>query len=91
MASFGRSTSTLIRSAWRSSSSSRRIPPRPNFNVRQSPISPPCPSCERFLGRQLSSMLPLHSAIASSKLVSNLPTDLTISSDGRFANYVSPI
>ncbi|XP_065862194.1 uncharacterized protein [Euphorbia lathyris] len=96
----GRSTSTLIRTTWRTTtttsakSSSTRIPPsaspiRPNLTLRQSPISPP--SCERFVRRQLSSLLPLHGAIASAKLVSKLPSEVSISSEGRFANYVSPI
>ncbi|XP_065862195.1 uncharacterized protein [Euphorbia lathyris] len=94
----GRSTSTLIRTTWRTTtttsakSSSTRIPPsaspiRPNLTLRQSPISPP----SWFVRRQLSSLLPLHGAIASAKLVSKLPSEVSISSEGRFANYVSPI
>ncbi|PSS01394.1 Protein NUCLEAR FUSION DEFECTIVE 6 like [Actinidia chinensis var. chinensis] len=39
----------------------------------------------------LSSLLPLHSAIASACLVSKLPSQLSTSEEGRFTNYVSPI
>ncbi|KAI8016267.1 hypothetical protein LOK49_LG05G00887 [Camellia lanceoleosa] len=39
----------------------------------------------------LSSLLPVHSAIASACLVSKLPNELSSSTEGRFTNYVSPI
>ncbi|KFK43139.1 hypothetical protein AALP_AA1G085100 [Arabis alpina] len=45
----------------------------------------------RFLRRELSSQQPFHSAIASACLVSKLPSDVTASYEGRFANYISPI
>ncbi|CAM8878718.1 unnamed protein product [Rhodiola kirilowii] len=44
----------------------------------------------KFLRRELSSLLPLHSAVASACLISKLPDD-SISFQGRFVNYLSPI
>ncbi|VVA26026.1 PREDICTED: pentatricopeptide repeat-containing At2g27800 mitochondrial [Prunus dulcis] len=45
---------------------------------------------DRLLRRELSSLQPLHSAIASACLISKLPA-LATSSEGRFVNYLSPI
>ncbi|XP_062082896.1 uncharacterized protein LOC133789158 [Humulus lupulus] len=67
-------------------------PPRPSI---RSPFVPPqariSSSPLRLLRRELSSFIPLHSAIASACLVSKLPNDVASSSEGRFANYLSPI
>ncbi|OAY51454.1 uncharacterized protein LOC110612934 [Manihot esculenta] len=98
----GRSTSTLMRATWRTTtaresatarirlSDSVRSWTRPNLTLRQSRISPSSP-VGRFVRRELSSVLPLHSAIASACLVSKLPSELSTSAEGRFANYLSPI
>uniref|UniRef100_A0A7N0TLI2 Uncharacterized protein n=1 Tax=Kalanchoe fedtschenkoi TaxID=63787 RepID=A0A7N0TLI2_KALFE len=51
---------------------------------------PPTPTSSRFLRRELSSLLPLHSAVASARLISKLPDD-AVSFEGRFVNYLSPI
>ncbi|CAM8969531.1 unnamed protein product [Rhodiola kirilowii] len=51
---------------------------------------PPASASSRFLRRELSSLLPLHSAVASARLVSKLPDD-AVSVEGRFVNYLSPI
>ncbi|XXG79345.1 hypothetical protein AAC387_Pa09g0438 [Persea americana] len=39
----------------------------------------------------LSSLLPIHTATASARLVSKLPREASMLSEGRFANYLSPI
>ncbi|XP_058068653.1 uncharacterized protein LOC131217691 isoform X2 [Magnolia sinica] len=54
---------------------------------RHSPIS------SRFRRESyfLNSMLPIHTAIASTRLVSKLPSESNMSAEGRFANYLSPI
>ncbi|KAM6576226.1 hypothetical protein CsatB_028063 [Cannabis sativa] len=93
MAASGRSTMAVrafLRATQRVSA-----PPRPSL---PSPFLPP-PQAQarisstplRLLRRELSSFRPLHSAIASACLVSKLPNDVDSSSDGRFANYLSPI
>ncbi|XP_012076204.1 uncharacterized protein LOC105637367 [Jatropha curcas] len=96
----GRSASTLTRAVWRASnatnSATTRISlpasirswTRPNLTLRQSRIPPPSP---KFLRRELSSLLPVHSVIASACLVSKLPSEASTSAEGRFANYLSPI
>ncbi|XP_057955466.1 uncharacterized protein LOC131149225 isoform X3 [Malania oleifera] len=61
------------------------------FSMSQSRISPTGSSFSRFLRRELSTLLPVHSAIASACLVSKLPSELSASIEGRFANYLSPI
>eukprot|EP00257_Ricinus_communis_P023508 XP_015583507.1 uncharacterized protein LOC8276106 [Ricinus communis] len=99
----GRSTSTLMRATWRATtstttttttrvfiSSSNRSPINPILTLRQSRISPPSLNGS-FLRRELSSLLPLHSVVASSRLVSKLPSEASTSAEGRFANYLSPI
>ncbi|XP_026452626.1 uncharacterized protein LOC113353149 isoform X2 [Papaver somniferum] len=58
-----------------------------NFLFQQARISTP-----RRLRREalfLNTLHPIHSATAC--LVSKLPTEVSTSTDGRFANYVSPI
>ncbi|MCL7025071.1 hypothetical protein MKW94_020408 [Papaver nudicaule] len=60
-----------------------------NFLFQQARISTP-----RRLRREalfLTTLHPIHSATASACLVSKLPTEVSTSTDGRFANYVSPI
>ncbi|KNA05238.1 hypothetical protein SOVF_191570 [Spinacia oleracea] len=90
--------STLIRTICRKPPS---IPTSPRFSIsplspppiflRRTPISPsPSPSSFR-LRRELCSLLPAYSAIASACLVSRLPDGLDSSAECRFANYVSPI
>uniref|UniRef100_A0A7N0UQP9 Uncharacterized protein n=1 Tax=Kalanchoe fedtschenkoi TaxID=63787 RepID=A0A7N0UQP9_KALFE len=59
---------------------------RSGSGLRRSPAS----ASSRFLRRELSSLLPLHSAVASARLVSKLPDD-AVSFEGRFVNYLSPI
>ncbi|KAJ8767873.1 hypothetical protein K2173_020813 [Erythroxylum novogranatense] len=103
----GRGTSAAMRAVWRTTaqkrtakksatvtnptrvslSSSIRIQIRPqNFTFCHCPRFSP-----RLVRRELSSLVPLHSAIASACLVSNLPSDVNSSAEGRFVNYVSPI
>ncbi|XP_010521684.1 PREDICTED: pentatricopeptide repeat-containing protein At2g27800, mitochondrial [Tarenaya hassleriana] len=48
-------------------------------------------SASRFFRRELSTQQPFYSVVASACLVSKLPSDVTASYEGRFANYVSPI
>nr|XP_023912928.1 uncharacterized protein LOC112024538 [Quercus suber]POF09868.1 hypothetical protein CFP56_53416 [Quercus suber] len=87
--------STLVRAFCRASmspsSATRRfsLPPcTSNFVPHRSPTSsPPL----RLLRRELSSLQPVHSAIASACLVSKLPREASTSTEGRFANYLSPI
>ncbi|XP_020260439.1 uncharacterized protein LOC109836830 [Asparagus officinalis] len=76
------------------------------FTVSPSPSSPPpsissllplrssIPRFQRPIRRGslvLSSMIPAHSAIASARLVSKLPSESNDCIQGRFANYLSPI
>ncbi|KAL0001366.1 hypothetical protein SO802_015147 [Lithocarpus litseifolius] len=84
--------STLLRAMCRASTNSspssatRRfslpLPPRSsNFVPRLSPTSrPPPPLRLRLVRREVSSLQPVHSAIASASLVSKLPTEATTSS-----------
>ncbi|KAI3873035.1 hypothetical protein MKW98_000032 [Papaver atlanticum] len=68
-----------------SSSSSKSA----NFFFTQTRISTP-----HRLRREallLNTLHPIHSATAAAYLVSKLPTEVSSSNDGRFANYVSPI
>ncbi|RZC90225.1 hypothetical protein C5167_028319 [Papaver somniferum] len=60
-----------------------------NFFFTQTRISTP-----HRLRREallLNTLHPIHSATAAACLVSKLPTEVSSSNDGRFANYVSPI
>ncbi|KMT01664.1 hypothetical protein BVRB_9g211250 [Beta vulgaris subsp. vulgaris] len=61
------------------------------FFLRRTPISPSSSSSSFRLPRELCSLLPAHSAIASACLVSRLPDGLNSSAECRFANYISPI
>ncbi|XP_030454180.1 uncharacterized protein LOC115675596 isoform X1 [Syzygium oleosum] len=61
----------------------------PRFALPRTRISPPLSF--RLMRRELSSLLPVHSAIASACLVSKLPSEVNSSAEGRFANYLSPI
>ncbi|KAL3718251.1 hypothetical protein ACJRO7_003395 [Eucalyptus globulus] len=70
---------------------SPRPPIRPHFGLPRTPISPPPPPSFRLVRRELSSLLPVHSAVASARLVSKLPSEVNSSFEGRFANYLSPI
>ncbi|XP_039052258.1 uncharacterized protein LOC120193904 isoform X2 [Hibiscus syriacus] len=62
---------------------------RSNFILHQTRTSPPSPS--RLIRREVSTLQPIHSAVASSCLVSKLPRDANSCAEGRFANYLSPI
>ncbi|GMY31932.1 hypothetical protein FCV25MIE_27174 [Fagus crenata] len=86
----GRSTllRALCRASTNSSSATRRfsLPPRSsNFLPHRSPTSPPPPV--RLVRRELSSLLPIHSAIASACLVSKLPSEASTSSEGKLVFY----
>ncbi|XP_021278939.1 uncharacterized protein LOC110412669 [Herrania umbratica] len=91
------SRSSFLRPIFRTTTTTRtRIPfsvPNPslrsNFNLRQTRISPP--SLSRLVRRELSTLQPVHSAVASACLVSKLPRDAKSCAEGRFANYISPI
>ncbi|XVF69104.1 hypothetical protein PTKIN_Ptkin11bG0053800 [Pterospermum kingtungense] len=87
--------SSFLRPIFKTSSTTR-IPfsvPNPslrsNFNLRQTRVSPP--SISRLVRRELSTLQPVHSAVASACLVSKLPRDANSCAEGRFANYLSPI
>ncbi|GAV66409.1 hypothetical protein CFOL_v3_09919 [Cephalotus follicularis] len=83
-----RSTSKILRPIWRSTTGRRQLSvslPTPSLR-----IPTPTPSI-RLLRRELSTFLPVHSAIAAACLVSKLPSEATTSAQGRFANYLSPI
>ncbi|XWS71509.1 hypothetical protein CRYUN_Cryun03dG0143900 [Craigia yunnanensis] len=89
--------SSFLRPIFRTATTARtRIPfsvPNPslrsNFTLRQTRISPP--SLSRLVRRELSTLQPVHSAVASACLVSKLPRDANSCAEGRFANYLSPI
>ncbi|KAA8550219.1 hypothetical protein F0562_001903 [Nyssa sinensis] len=92
MASSIAGRSAYVRTIWRTStlSSAKFSKSHPsissNFMLRQTRVSLP----SRFR-RELSSLFPIHSATASACLVSKLPTEVSTSTQCRFANYVSPI
>ncbi|KAB1207283.1 hypothetical protein CJ030_MR7G011604 [Morella rubra] len=82
--------STLVRAMCRASKNSSSsssfgtkrfsVPLRPsNFLPHRTPISPPS---LRLVRRELSSLQPVHSAIASACLVSKLPSDASTSTEG---------
>ncbi|KAE8729415.1 hypothetical protein F3Y22_tig00003715pilonHSYRG00096 [Hibiscus syriacus] len=62
---------------------------RSNFTLHQTRTSPS--SLSRLIRRELSTLQPIHSAVASACLVSKLPRDANSCAEGRFANYLSPI
>ncbi|KAL4333054.1 hypothetical protein GQ457_07G042500 [Hibiscus cannabinus] len=62
---------------------------RSNFTLHQTRISPF--SLSRLVRRELSTLQPFHSAVASACLVSRLPRNVNSCVEGRFANYLSPI
>ncbi|GMI81693.1 hypothetical protein like AT2G27775 [Hibiscus trionum] len=62
---------------------------RSNFTLHQTRISPF--SLSRLVRRELSTLQPFHSAVASACLVSKLPCNANSCVEGRFANYLSPI
>ncbi|KAH7541998.1 uncharacterized protein LOC107410282 [Ziziphus jujuba] len=95
----GRST-VVVRTLFRATTtnptaSASRLSSSPLSSVRsafrplQSRLSSPPSS--RLVRRELASLRPIHTAIASACLVSKLPADPTICIEGRFANYISPI
>ncbi|KAK8480748.1 hypothetical protein V6N13_145213 [Hibiscus sabdariffa] len=64
-------------------------PLRSNFTLHQTRISPF--SLSRLVRRELSTLQPFHSAVASACLVSRLRRNANSCVEGRFANYLSPI
>ncbi|KAJ6985951.1 hypothetical protein NC653_023776 [Populus alba x Populus x berolinensis] len=98
-ASAGRSTSNIMRAALRATNKSASPTARVYLSQFSSTIRLPnltlhCHSrisSSRLVRRELSSLLPVHSTIASACLVSKLPSEVSTSSEGRFANYISPI
>ncbi|XP_010243774.1 PREDICTED: uncharacterized protein LOC104587748 [Nelumbo nucifera] len=89
--------SSLLRALWRTTNSRGMASPilpssiRSNFMSQHSRISARSPLRLRRESLLLSSLLPDHSAIASACLVSKLPSEASTSTEGRFANYLSPI
>ncbi|WRX33260.1 hypothetical protein QQP08_026517 [Theobroma cacao] len=86
----------IFRTATTTTTTRTRVPfsvPNPslrsNFNLHQTRISPP--SLSRLVRRELSTLQPVYSAVASACLVSKLPRDAKSCAEGRFANYISPI
>ncbi|KAK1264357.1 hypothetical protein QJS04_geneDACA008626 [Acorus gramineus] len=60
--------------------------PKKSPNLPNPPLSSP-----RRASVVLNSLLPFHSTVASSQLVSRVPFGAGASLEGRFANYISPI
>ncbi|XP_044505065.1 uncharacterized protein LOC123225222 [Mangifera indica] len=95
----GRSTSIFSRTTLRSTPSRTRLSQvsvsncsaPSNFNLRSRSRIFPTPSPCRLLRRELSTLVPIHSAISAACLVSKLPSEASSSIQGRFANYLSPI
>jgi len=89
-ASAGRSTSNIMRAALRATKKSASPTARVSVSQFSSPIRLPnltlhCHSrisSSRLVRRELSSLLPVHSAIASACLVSKLPSEVSTSSEG---------
>ncbi|KAK5830529.1 hypothetical protein PVK06_014324 [Gossypium arboreum] len=71
-------TSTIARTKISFSGPSSSL--RSNFSLHQTRISPP--SLSRFVRRELSTLQPLHSAVASACLVSKLPSDANSCAEG---------
>ncbi|XP_040992927.1 uncharacterized protein LOC121239697 [Juglans microcarpa x Juglans regia] len=96
-ASVATGRSNLVRAICRrskfSSSGTRSfsMPLRPSNSVPRRTQMPPHPLSPRLLRRQLSSLQPVHSAVASACLVSKLPSEASTSTEGQFVNYLSPI
>ncbi|KAG6763100.1 hypothetical protein POTOM_033632 [Populus tomentosa] len=88
-ASAGRSTSNIMRAALRATKKSASPTARVPISQFSSPIRLPnltlhCHSrisSSRLVRRELSSLLPVHSAIASACLVSKLPSEVSTSSE----------
>ncbi|CAK7329297.1 unnamed protein product [Dovyalis caffra] len=87
--SAGRSTSTMMRATLRkttkSASPSTRISVSPFSSIRLPNLTLRCHSrisSSRLVRRELSSLFPVHSAIASACLVSKLPNEVSTSSEG---------
>ncbi|KAL5763824.1 hypothetical protein ACOSQ2_016418 [Xanthoceras sorbifolium] len=95
----GRSTSSFARTIFRTTTrrlskvsfSNDSLPA--NFTLRCQ--TRPSPSrlfnSVRLVRRELSTLVPVHSAISAACLVSKLPSEASTSVQGRFANYLSPI
>ncbi|KAK1311286.1 hypothetical protein QJS10_CPA08g01337 [Acorus calamus] len=66
-------------------------PSSPTFRTPKKSPNPPNPPLSRRASVVLNSLLPFHSAVASSRLVSRVPFGAGASLEGRFANYISPI
>ncbi|KAJ6310973.1 hypothetical protein OIU76_015655 [Salix suchowensis] len=86
--SAGRSTSNIIRATLRattkSASPAARVSVTPFSSIRLPNLTLRCHSrisSSRLVRRELSSLLPVHSAIASACLVSKLPSELSTSSE----------
>ncbi|KAH1130644.1 hypothetical protein J1N35_002022 [Gossypium stocksii] len=62
----------------------------PNSSLR-STSTRPSTRLSPLVRRELSTLQPVHSAVASACLVSQLPRDANNCAEGRFANYLSPI
>ncbi|XP_043710674.1 uncharacterized protein LOC122659641 [Telopea speciosissima] len=87
-----------LRVLWRSTSSKSNSHPILPASIQSSSMFQHSRiSAPRYLSRFrqeplfLSSLLPVHSAIASACLVSKLPSEASTSTEGRFVNYLSPI
>ncbi|GMI88998.1 hypothetical protein like AT2G27775 [Hibiscus trionum] len=82
--------SSFLRPILRTATATTRLPfSVPNSSLRPTRISPP--SLSRLIRRELSTLQPVHSAVAAACLVSRLPRDANSCAEGRFANYLSPI
>ncbi|PPR84069.1 hypothetical protein GOBAR_AA36638 [Gossypium barbadense] len=80
-------TSTIARTKISFSGPSSSL--RSNFSLHQTRISPP--SLSRFVRRELSTLQPLHSAVASACLVSKLPSDANSCAAGRQPAFLRSI
>ncbi|XVE79306.1 hypothetical protein DITRI_Ditri14bG0047600 [Diplodiscus trichospermus] len=82
----------FLRTATTTTAARTRIPfsvPNPslrsNFTLHHTRISPP--SLSRLVRRELSTLQPVHSAVASACLVSKLPRDAKSSAEGILIRY----
>ncbi|KAF9676261.1 hypothetical protein SADUNF_Sadunf09G0120100 [Salix dunnii] len=93
--SAGRSTSNIIRATLRatkkSASPGASVSVTPFSSIRLPNLTLRCHSrisSSRLVRRELSSLLPVHSAIASACLVSKLPSELSTSSEGEILSLL---
>ncbi|XP_052489184.1 uncharacterized protein LOC105792445 [Gossypium raimondii] len=83
--------SSFLRPVLRTATASRISFSVPNSSLRSTSTRPSTRLSPRLVRRELSTLQPVHSAVASACLVSKLPRDANNCAEGRFANYLIPI